>query len=60
MNEVIDLPDLMQVAGRVAVVIDRHDPAMVFVDGTGIGANRAIVESEAIENIDISLIHDVV
>jgi hypothetical protein len=37
-NRSIDEPDLMRVAGLVAREIDRLDPAMTFVDGTGIGA----------------------
>jgi hypothetical protein len=37
-NRSIDSPDLMQVSGAVARVFERLDPAMTFVDGTGIGA----------------------
>lgn len=37
-NRSLDSADLMQVAGHVAREIDRLDPAMTFVDGTGIGA----------------------
>jgi hypothetical protein len=32
------IPDLMQIAGRVAEAIDSHKPDAVFVDATGIGA----------------------
>ena len=37
-NRSIDSADLMQVTGYVAREIDRLDPDMTFVDGTGIGA----------------------
>ena len=37
-NEVIDSPDLMEVTGHVAREIDRLDPAMTFIDVTGLGA----------------------
>jgi hypothetical protein len=31
------IPDLMEVAGRVMELVERHRPAAVFIDGTGIG-----------------------
>lgn len=37
-NRMIDSPDLMEVAGIVAAEIERLDPDMIFIDGTGIGA----------------------
>lgn len=37
-NETIDSGDLMDIAGRVAKLIDRHDPDAVFLDVTGLGA----------------------
>ncbi|MCP5116925.1 MAG: hypothetical protein GY953_39365 [bacterium] len=37
-NEVIDSADLMEVAGRIARIIDRHKPDGVFIDVTGLGA----------------------
>ena len=37
-NKVVDSPDLMNVAGEVAMQIIELNPDMTFVDGTGIGA----------------------
>lgn len=37
-NRTIDSPDLMEVAGMVAAEIERLNPHMTFIDGTGIGA----------------------
>ena len=37
-DKVIDSPDLMEVTGLVAREIDRLDPAMTFIDVTGLGA----------------------
>lgn len=37
-DETIDSDDLMDVAGRLVRLIDRHGPDAVFIDSTGLGA----------------------